>query len=1067
LRRGIANRVLAADLDPTVSLRATIPIDLTLSGTNLDGSISSSTIHRDVGLYGPGDVIGIDARAVIKVEPRDWITNFESNHLPYVEFYDEDFPWRYTPAAADTSKHRLRPWIALLVLKASELSEGQDMKGKPLPYIELLVEPAGVLPSPSELWAWAHVHVNNDLSLNGDRTMPGVVSRLTALVDADPDRAYARVLCPRHLEADTDYHAFVIPTFEAGRLAGLGLPVPDTIVATASAWDGGQRQFPYYYRWYFRTGDLGDFEYLARLLQPRPVDGRVGVRDMDVVHPGSNLPPINLPAELEGVLKLGGALRVPFETLPPSDQADVAKYDAWDQPYPHPFEVAMAARIDLADDYAALPPSRANPDGDPDPIVTSPLYGRWHALINRVLKARDGTDLPNRENWVHRLNLDPRFRVGAGFGTSVVDANDESLMNAAWEQVGDVIAANERLRFAQLATSVSASLYERHIAPLEPERALIVTAPLHARLMSGDVTALSRVRTSLIPPVATSAPFRRATRQGTALVKRLALAPATAAAIVARINAGELHPAPRKTAPSAVIGVKDAVAAISPTDEPPQIRDLLARYPWLRWLPLLVLLVLATAASISGPWTLAVVALIAGPLLFSVYRRLSRWSEAGALSRSIEEEQATPASVERIPPISNFVITAPGASFTPLSGAQDSPEGTRFKAALRDAYTYTSIAFQQPVKAPLALSSLASSIVGAIDPRVTIRRRIDHIIHIPTRIGGQSVEPFAPVMAYPVFDLPMYKPLVDISTELFLPRLDLIPPNSATLLEANRRFIEAYMVGLNHEMARELLWRAYPTDQRGSYFRQFWDVSVRLPPSPTRADRDALRDITELHTWPETSALGSHDPRNAGDGSAPLVLVLRGELLKRYPTAVIYAHKAAWHTNDDGSVDPTQERSLVALSPSEEDAPPVTKIRVPMFEATVDPDISFFGFDLNTTEAKGGTTASDDPGWFFVIKERPGEPRFGLNESPGEKKPRLIQWGDIAWAQIGVVPGGVIALDQTLSFDAYDPAIDLDDKPNPDDAQAIWSPATNAADLAYITYRVPQLVALHASRMLP
>ena len=36
------------------------------------------------------------------------------------------------------------------------------------------------------------------------------------------------------------------------------------------------------------------------------------------------------------------------------------------------------------------------------------------------------------------------------------------------------------------------------------------------------------------------------------------------------------------------------------------------------------------------------------------------------------------------------------------------------------------------------------------------------------------------------------------------------------------------MVGLNHEMARELLWREYPTDQRGSYFRQFWDASVAV-----------------------------------------------------------------------------------------------------------------------------------------------------------------------------------------------------------------------------------------------
>ena len=74
----------------------------------------------------------------------------------------------------------------------------------------------------------------------------------------------------------------------------------------------------------------------------------------------------------------------------------------------------------------------------------------------------------------------------------------------------------------------------------------------------------------------------------------------------------------------------------------------------------------------------------------------------------------------------------------------------------------------------------------------------------------------------------MYKPLVDRSTELFLPNMHLIAQNTITLLETNQRFIESYMVGLNHEFARELLWREYPTDQRGSYFRQFWDVSAFL-----------------------------------------------------------------------------------------------------------------------------------------------------------------------------------------------------------------------------------------------
>ena len=71
-------------------------------------------------------------------------------------------------------------------------------------------------------------------------------------------------------------------------------------------------------------------------------------------------------------------------------------------------------------------------------------------------------------------------------------------------------------------------------------------------------------------------------------------------------------------------------------------------------------------------------------------------------------------------------------------------------------------------------------------------------------------------MAYPEIDIPMYEPLKKLSDELFLPNLNLIPQNTITLLETNQSFIEAYMVGLNHEFARELLWREYPTDQRGS-----------------------------------------------------------------------------------------------------------------------------------------------------------------------------------------------------------------------------------------------------------
>lgn len=1070
LRTGVANSIPSADGDAAVLVRATLPLDLDVTATKLDGSVQTQTLHRDVSLVGPADIIGIEARAIIKVDPRDHITNFEPNYLPYIEFYEEDFPWRYTPAAADVARNRLRPWIALVVLREDEFVDGRDMSGKPLAYFELAagVDTADVFPPATQMWAWAHVHGNLDLSDAGDTSLPGVLSRLQQALAANPDVAYSRIVCPRHLEPDTRYHAFLIPTFEGGRLAGLGTAIPDTLVATTSAWGNGQKQFPYYTSWYFRTGDFGDFDYLVRLLQPRPADARVGVRDMDVAHPGANLPPIVTPVDLGSVLKLGGALRVPYATLAPADKAQADKFDQWDQPFPHPFETAMARLVNLADDYARASASTVNPDGDPDPVVTSPLYGRWPALVDRVLLAPDGTTLPNDQNWVHRLNLDPRFRVAGGLGTRVIQAHDQAYMAAAWSQIGAVLAANNRLRFAQMAQAASLALHAKHIATLEPARQFLLTAPMHARVMGSPTTVAAQLRASVVPPAVTSGVFRRVTRQGTPLMKRLALPVATAAQIIQRINAGELHPAPRKVAPTGAVGIGAAAGWLEPPGEPGWLEALLRREPWLRFLPLLLLLLLVLLALPFGVAIALGVLVAAGAVLVPLFRKLTAWSQRAAIEVTVDEEAQTPASVDALPTVQNFVITRPGTAFTPQAGAADSAEAVAFKSALRDAYAFTSVPMVQPARTTLDLPLLTSKVVAAIDPRFSIPNRVRQIIHLPAWIVGDMVQQFTPVMAYPVFDVPMYRPLHGLSAELFLPNINLIAQNSITLLESNQRFIEAYMVGLNHEMARELLWNEFPTDQRGSYFRQFWDVSLQLPPQPTDAQRESLRDIPPLHRWPLNSALGTHDQRDPDNANPPLVLVIRGDLLKRYPTAVIYAQKAQWHRNDRGVIDTSLDRLLVDILPAEEDEPPQSKIRKPLFEAKVDPDIYFLGFDLSAPEARGGTTAQDDAGWFFVIKERPGEPRFGMEEATSVNNPRLIKWDDLEWGELGVPAGGVVTLGTSLPLTKpWVYSIDGENRPDDDDAQASWNAATDASELAYILYRVPVLVAVHASRMLP
>ena len=280
---------------------------------------------------------------------------------------------------------------------------------------------------------------------------------------------------------DTTYHAFVVPAFESGRLAGLGLDptaAPPRPPPRGRATAQDKNDFPVYYRWRFRTGALGDFEYLVRLLQPRPVDRRVGVRDMDVQQPGANLPGIDDPA-LHGVLQLGGALRVPRASLIADERAEVHAQEHWAQPcrirssagwprssiWPTTTRTRAAAQANAQADVQRL--SR----GDPDPLITPPLYGRWHALTPRLAQGRaTAARVPNADNWVHELNLDPRFRVPAGFGTRVVQDRQEDLMAAAWEQIGDVLEANARMRRLQLAQQVAFVWHRAHLAPVAAAR---------------------------------------------------------------------------------------------------------------------------------------------------------------------------------------------------------------------------------------------------------------------------------------------------------------------------------------------------------------------------------------------------------------------------------------------------------------------------------------------------------------------------------------------------------------------------------------------------------------------
>ena len=1097
LRKGLANSITGTVNPGDPAHRASVTVRLAVSPVGTGGeNMDEESITRDIMLYGPGDIIGINKKVIVKTEPQNRVTNFEPNYLPYIDFYEEDFPWRYTPARNDSD--RLTPWLTLVVLKDDEFEDGAVSRNKPLPFFRMKdgTSAAAIFPLPSQLWAWAHVHINTDLSGGAapDEFDHGQIKDdLTEVTDGNPDIAYSRIICPRKLEPSSGYHAFLIPTFESGRLAGLGRPVPGSTPATQCGWEeDSATAFPYYHRWYFRTSNIGNFEYLVNLLEPRPANKELGVRDMDVMNPGSNLPAID-DQELGGILKLGGALRVPFDTMAEADKAEVRKYDRWNVPYPHKFTRSMARRINLADEYSRTGKetgeinseagiTTAEDAGHPDPVITSPLYGRWHALQQRLLKDRDNSDLPDSKNWVHELNLDPRYRVAAGLGTRVIQTNQEEYMHAAWKQVGDIVEANSKLRFGQMAKEVSARFYGKHIALLDSEKAFSFTAPVHKRIIYKDLTTHKQVEESTVPPALVSPVFRRIVRPGSRMMRKVGFTSAVRPDnLIERVNDGQVTAAPPKADPEGGINLAGVARDARPADMPEFFEKFLIKYRWFKYVPLallilLVILLLIFNVPLDSPVAGFVLLILAG-----AYLRFRTWEKESEKADNLPQENQTAEAVDNYPFSPDFRIVTPGTDFEPAKGATDSVEARKFKDALKDAYTLVSVSIPERERKKLELAPLARHIIRSVDPAVTIPKRVFTSVRIPPWIRDNMVEKFTPVMVHPEIDLPMYKPLADLSSEFFLPNIGTIEQNSIILLENNQKFIEAYMTGINHEMSRELLWRQYPTDLRGTCFRQFWDVSSFLPAEPGgAASVEELRDIPPIHKWnktasaaaPDRNKLGSNNQRARSDGKSQLVLVIRGELLEKYPTAVIYAQKAGWGVNSDDEMDVKANRVLVDPGGPNDAVLSADKVKTPIFEARLDPDIYFFGFDLDSSEALGTpqpTSTSDDPGWFFVIKERPGEPRFGLSvgrpeNQAGEQK--LINWNNLSWPDTGTPAGRCIELGDDIDFDEHDPGNDVANRPVADDVQARWGKDSNSAGLAYILYQVPVMVGVHASRLL-
>src|SRR6266849_6123294 len=804
--------------------------------------------------------------------------------------------------------------------------------------------------------------------------LPGADKSTIASTFANaPAKTCSRLLAPRRLEPNTSYIACVVPVFEAGREAGTGQQVTQT--ALKYSWASGEQApsevlLPVYVSCQFITGAARDFETLARRLKPNELPASAGKKPVDFSDPAFAITPKPDRHDPANTLGIEGALRPVNATS-----------DLWGDTVRKPFQSAVATILNTPWNVST------NSANNSDPILAPPIYGCWHAAKHQVT-----ADPVSSPPWLSELNLDPRTRTIAGMGVQVIQNEQEALMASAWEQLGDAHKINQRLKQAQLARAVNSSVFTRVFHRLSD-----------SALMSTVATARSRVTVS-------------DGGNQMLLAQRLARSPAPAAAISQQVR--------RIASPRGVLNKRLATAGSAAVQA-----------------------VFTLATSTSTPSTAGALTTTHGAVTIDAV-------SSGVTTRStigrdhIKNIDTTeilvlnpgPPPAFQHPPV-GFLQMLQRFRFTSLNSAsiQQLPATSppELGAAIRAHHQYLTTLFTTLVLdiliRPVVTGDLKPELLVSLNPAKTVVDVISNSIErgSPAPTIDDQIEP---IMDAPEFLNPMYESLRDLSQDYFFPGLDSVPTDTVQLLKTNERFVESFMVGLNNEMGRELLWRGYPTDQRGTYFQHFWDA---IPPAP---GTEPAADIPPIIQW------GNHElgANSLATGDDKLVLLIRGELLRRFPGTIIYAAKAVVRNGRRGLA--TDSPTGVAL-PLE---------AFPIFRGSLNPDVTFIGFDLKKDDVVKGD------GWYFVLQQQPTEPRFGLDEAPfvvggPEGTPALKTWNDLSWAHLAPT-------ESALEEISYVSAKSVQLKPT-DPVTGIW--ARNAAHMAYVTKQLPVRVAIHATELIP
>jgi hypothetical protein len=964
---------LSAALEPAAggAVRATVKASVVVRG---EGS-ESQLVERPLNLRGPSDVISLEGAQIIRRVPQRDALDAEENFLAHIEFDRPELPWLFSPFAPTAD--RLQPWLALVVCDVSVSAIEPGSPGFPQRLRTLRRE----LQPLDDSWAWAHAQV-----LGAATESPPVSDRLSA---SHGPANLSRILCPRRLTSGRSYIAALVPTFECGVNVALGMTGGDL----KPAWDASNPEseivLPAFDFWHFSAAPKGDFEKLAKRLHGVPAPWNVGRRFIDASRPGA--PIGDLAPGAPGAVQVFNCALVSPNPQPPGAPSESSAWDATTRD-------KLRAEVD-----------RANGGDENLPRVGARLYARFQRgaqAVGPIFGAPPTDTAPADADWFSQLNTSPIHRVAAGLGTRVVQRDQEPLMQAAWAQVGGIRKANESLVRMQFARYVGEALHRAHLAKLSLGELAQVTRGVHSKVRATgtNLTLQGVVARSAVAPVAATGAFRRMTRARGPLARF-----ASSVALRELVATGTQFRDFRRqyVEPEGVRSLSDsAIASFAPeiiarslgvsTAAAPgalaarlasrsgiSIADRLVR-PLAEWrIPAgtadlgrrtaEVIQERVNAALPARPTENAARAEALAPLLAGIGNAgITEISTSAnrVVSRIGGRLAYTPAPrVSGLPTHLGAVHARPSIPAAAVVTALTPPTARlRFESVSSTAVTSALVTSRAVAFSDIALAvsktALGDGIAGlpATPERPALKFSREELLaamepadsvtaYARARFGKASARLFpdwwndgrvAPIMAAPHFDRAMFEALGDYDRDWLIPGLGQIGfTDFVTVLATNPVFVETFLIGLSDEMGRELLWRGYPTDQRGTYFRRFWGPAA-----------DDLKQ--EIHRFAATQ-LGSH---LAADGSAEscVVLVIRGEIVRRYPEAMVLAMRA-------GGTDAEGRPKFTADA---KDQAPL------LFHQHLAPDIRLVGFKLLPAQIR------TEP-WWFLITENPSGPRFGLD----------------------------------------------------------------------------------------